>query len=53
MPSCHVYAHLCKYMYEWVEKTCYKFGKGHDVFYPIKLSRFAEKMKLGRNTRIS
>ena len=31
----------------------YKFGKGQYAFYPIKLSRFAEKIKFVRNTQIS
>ena len=43
---------LCKYTYELVEKNLtfpnYKFGKGQYPFYPIKLSRFAEKNEVGQ-----
>ena len=50
--------YLCKYTYKRVEKNLtspnYKFGRGQYAFYPVKLSRFAEKeMMFVRNTRIS
>ena len=31
----------------------YEFGKGQKAFYPMKLSRFGEKIKFVRNTKIS
>ena len=62
-PLAHLLPRICvyllKYTYERAEKNltltfpnC-KFGEGQYAFYPIKLSRFAEKMKFVRNTKIS
>ena len=31
----------------------YEFGKGQHAFYPMKLSRFREKVRFVRNTKIS
>ena len=45
-PLPRICVYLCKYTYECAENftfPSYKFGKGQYAFYPIKLSRFAEK----------
>ena len=56
-PPCRVVA------YDWantrtsvlkkLDFSQYEFRKGHYAFYPIKMSRFGEKMKYLRNTKIS
>ena len=52
-PLPRICVYLCKYTSERIEKTFpnYKFGKGQYAFYPIKLSRFAEKKKLNSSER--
>ena len=49
-PDTYLSTYLCKYMYECVEKNLtlpnLKFREGQCAFYPVKLSRFAEKNKV-------
>ena len=56
-PPCHIFAYISANTRTSALKKLtfpnYKFGKGQYAFYPIKLSRFAEKMKFVRFTRIS
>ena len=45
MPPCHAFAYNCANTCTSALKKfdCYKFGIGQYAFYPVKLSRFAEK----------
>ena len=56
-PLSRICVYLCKYAYERIEKKLvflsYEFGKRQYTFYPVTLSRFAEKIKFLGNTKIS